>query len=169
MYIYSWWFCLDTHVGDISIAFNTGLTVGAFTWGLLVDILGRRWCFNITCLFAAVFGCLFALPSSYALICFFTFMIGFGVGGNIPIDGTITIEFLPKNRRFLLAALSAFQVSIIVHASESPTVSDVKLTRLAYRCPRSYCHLLLPRSLLLLRCHSSLMQHRHYTMLYQAI
>jgi MFS family permease len=37
-------------------------------------------------------------------------MLGFGVGGNIPIDATITLEFLPKNRRFLLAALSSFQV-----------------------------------------------------------
>lgn len=63
-------------LGNISVAFNTGLTIGAFTWGLLVDILGvcasgflealmwmgmqRRWCFNVTCLFAAVFGFLFA-------------------------------------------------------------------------------------------------------------
>lgn len=29
-------------MGDLSTAFNTGLTVGAFTWGLLVDILGVR-------------------------------------------------------------------------------------------------------------------------------
>ena len=49
-------------------------------------------------------------PSNYPAICFFYCMIGFGVGGNIPIDATITLEFLPKNRRFLLAALSTFQV-----------------------------------------------------------
>ncbi len=31
------------------------------------------------------------------------------MGGNIPIDATIVLEFLPKNRRYLLAALSTFQ------------------------------------------------------------
>ena len=35
--------------------------------------------------------------------------VGFGVGGNIPIDTTICLEFLPQNRRFLLAVLSVFQ------------------------------------------------------------
>ena len=66
----------DANIGNLSVAFNTGLTIGAFTWGLLVDILGvcrhtssklsvdvagkqRRWCFNVTCLFASVFGFLF--------------------------------------------------------------------------------------------------------------
>lgn len=105
------------HIGDLSTAFNTGLTVGAFTWGLLVDVLGRRWCFNLTCLIASIFGFLFAAPSNYGAICFFAAMIGFGVGGNIPIDATITLEFLPKNRRFLVAALSTFQPIGVVVAS----------------------------------------------------
>lgn len=35
--------------------------------------------------------------------------MGFGVGGNIPIDTTITLEFIPQNKRFLLATLSIFQ------------------------------------------------------------
>ena len=38
-----------------------------------------------------------------------TAFVGFGVGGNIPIDTTICLEFLPQNRRFLLAVLSIFQ------------------------------------------------------------
>jgi len=107
----------DRNIANLSVAFNTGLTVGAFTWGLLVDILGRRWCFNVTCLFASVFGFLFPATSSYTAICLFTSMIGFGVGGNIPIDATITLEFLPKNRRFLVAALSTFQPIGVVFAT----------------------------------------------------
>lgn len=38
-----------------------------------------------------------------------TAFVGFGVGGNIPIDTTITLEFIPQNKRFLLATLSIFQ------------------------------------------------------------
>lgn len=86
----------DSEIGQLSASFNAGLCIGAFMWGMLVDIIGRRWCFNLTCLFAAVFGCLFAAPSNWGAICFFAGMIGLGVGGNIPIDATITLEFLPK-------------------------------------------------------------------------
>ena len=36
--------------------FSAGLTVGAFTWGILVDIIGRRWAFNLTVGIVAAFG-----------------------------------------------------------------------------------------------------------------
>lgn len=36
--------------------FSAGLTVGAFVWGLLVDIIGRRWAFNLTVGIVAAFG-----------------------------------------------------------------------------------------------------------------
>lgn len=38
--------------------FKSGLTVGAFFFGLLVDIIGRKWAFNLTCLITCVFGTL---------------------------------------------------------------------------------------------------------------
>lgn len=85
----------DARIGDIFTAFSAGLTVGAFAWGLLVDIIGRKWCFNITCLIASVFGLIFAAPSNFGALCFICALIGLGVGGNIPIDATITLEFLP--------------------------------------------------------------------------
>ncbi|GAA6001454.1 hypothetical protein JCM5350_000050, partial [Sporobolomyces pararoseus] len=107
----------DARIGDIFTAFSAGLTVGAFAWGLLVDIIGRKWCFNITCLIASVFGLIFAAPSNFGALCFICALIGLGVGGNIPIDATITLEFLPTNRRFLLCALSTFQPLGVVVSS----------------------------------------------------
>ncbi|GAA5872979.1 hypothetical protein JCM16303_006899 [Sporobolomyces ruberrimus] len=107
----------DARIGDIFTAFSAGLTVGAFMWGLLVDIIGRKWCFNITCLLASVFGLIFAAPSNFGALCFICALIGLGVGGNIPIDATITLEFLPTNRRFLLCALSTFQPLGVVVSS----------------------------------------------------
>ncbi|KAK4698685.1 hypothetical protein P7C70_g7589, partial [Phenoliferia sp. Uapishka_3] len=94
---------------NIFTAFSAGLTVGAFTWGLLVDIIGRKWAFNLTCLITSVFGLLLAAPTNYNGICVITALCGFGLGGNIPIDATIVIEFLPQNRRWLLPLLSIFQ------------------------------------------------------------
>ncbi|GAA5851807.1 hypothetical protein JCM8547_000061 [Rhodosporidiobolus lusitaniae] len=104
-------------IGDLSTLFAAGLTVGAFSWGLMVDIIGRRWAFNLSCLVASVFGLIFAAPSNYGALLFFAFCTGLGVGGNIPIDATICLEFLPTRRRFLLCALSTFQPLGVVAAS----------------------------------------------------
>ncbi|TKA72628.1 hypothetical protein B0A55_05979 [Friedmanniomyces simplex] len=95
--------------GNISVAFSSGLTAGAFVWGILVDIVGRRWAFNLTCLISAAFGLGLGGCNSYPAFLIVTAFVGFGIGGNIPIDTTICLEFIPQNRRFLLALLSIFQ------------------------------------------------------------
>ncbi|RSM12479.1 hypothetical protein CDV31_006320 [Fusarium ambrosium] len=95
--------------GNISTSFNAGLTAGAFVWGILADIIGRRWAFNLTCLISSVFGLCLGASNSYNIFLVLTAFVGVGVGGNIPIDTTITLEFIPQNKRFLLACLSIFQ------------------------------------------------------------
>ncbi|EKM56231.1 uncharacterized protein PHACADRAFT_196290 [Phanerochaete carnosa HHB-10118-sp] len=104
----------DEQYGDIFSGkslhpFSAGLTVGAFTWGILVDIIGRRWAFNLTVGIIAVFGMILGALDSWRSICAIIFFVGFGHGGNVPIDATIVLEFLPNDRRYLLAALSVFQ------------------------------------------------------------
>lgn len=44
--------------GTIFACANAGLAIGAFSWGILVDIIGRKWAFNLTCLITSVFGLL---------------------------------------------------------------------------------------------------------------
>ena len=99
----------DGQLGNIFTSFSSGLTAGAFVWGCLVDIIDRQWAFNLTVLVSSVFGLCLGAPSTYNGILVLTAFVGFGVGGNIPIDTTITLEFLPQNKRYLLAALSVFQ------------------------------------------------------------
>ncbi|KAJ4163130.1 hypothetical protein NW754_014553 [Fusarium falciforme] len=82
--------------GNISTSFNAGLTAGAFVWGLLADIIGRRWAFNLTCLISSVFGLCLGASNSYNTFLVLTAFVGVGVGGNIPIDTTITLEFIPQ-------------------------------------------------------------------------
>lgn len=42
-------------------------------------------------------------------------LTGFGLGGQIPIDATITLEFLPQNKRYLVALLSLWQpIGVVV-------------------------------------------------------
>ena len=105
----------DSQIGDLYTAFSVGLTVGAFSWGILVDIIGRWWAFNLTCLIASIFGILFGVPHQFIWLCVIASLIGLGIGGNIPIDATITMEFLPKKNRYLLASLSTFQpIGVVV-------------------------------------------------------
>jgi MFS family permease len=43
-YISSWDFAkpnLDSQLGNVFTAFSSGLTAGAFVWGILVDIIGE--------------------------------------------------------------------------------------------------------------------------------
>ena len=95
--------------GPLQTAFSAGLTVGAFFFGFAVDVVGRRWSFYLTTFIASVFGIASGGARSFDSLCVLAAFIGFGIGGNIPIDATITLEFLPTNRRFLVAALSIFQ------------------------------------------------------------
>jgi MFS family permease len=95
--------------GNLSTAFSVGLTAGAFVWGVLVDVIGRQWAFNLTVFIASAFGPCIGAPSSYNAILVLTALTGFGVGGNIPIDTTITLEFTPQSKRYLLPLLSIFQ------------------------------------------------------------
>ncbi|KAF2855818.1 MFS general substrate transporter [Plenodomus tracheiphilus IPT5] len=95
--------------GKLSTAFSIGLTAGALVWGLLVDIIGRQWVFNMTVLVACAFGTFIAVPSTYGSVLILTALTGFGIGGNIPQDTMITLEFTPQSKRYLLPLLSIFQ------------------------------------------------------------
>lgn len=78
-------------------------------------MIGRRWAFNFTCLCSAAFGLALGGCNTYTAFLVVTAFVGFGVGGNIPIDTTICLEFIPQNRRFLLALLSIFQpIGVVV-------------------------------------------------------
>jgi hypothetical protein len=46
------------HTGDIFAIANAGLAVGALGFGLAVDVIGRKWAFNLTCLITSIFGLL---------------------------------------------------------------------------------------------------------------
>lgn len=74
-----------------------------------MDVIGRKWAFNLTVLVASTFGPCIGIPSSFEAILALTALTGFGVGGNIPIDTTITLEYTPQNKRYLLPLLSIFQ------------------------------------------------------------
>jgi MFS family permease len=71
-------------------------------------VLGRRLAFNLTLLITSVFGILSAYAASWGGVCLLFAALGFGVGGNLPVDGALFLEFLPDASSALLTLLSVW-------------------------------------------------------------
>ncbi len=85
-----------------------GLSAGSFLWGIGADLFGRRIAFNMTLLITSVFGVMAAYAQTWGGVCFFFGAFGFGVGGNLPVDGALFLEFLPDASSSLLTLLSVW-------------------------------------------------------------
>jgi MFS family permease len=77
-------------------------------WGLGADIVGRRRVFNLTLLLAGVFGTVAGASPSFTAVAVFVAFWSVGVGGNIPVDSAVFLEFLPGSHQWLLAAMNVW-------------------------------------------------------------
>ena len=92
----------------LSLSQNIGLLAGAIFWGFGCDIFGRRWAFNLTLGITSAFGLIAAGSPNFAAIGVFAALWSVGVGGNLPVDSAIFLEFLPGTHQYLLTILSIF-------------------------------------------------------------
>lgn len=90
----------------LSLSQNIGLLAGAVFWGFGCDVFGRKWAFNLTLGTTAVWGLVAASSPSFAAVGTFAALWSFGVGGNLPVDSAIFLEFLPASHQYLLTILS---------------------------------------------------------------
>jgi MFS family permease len=97
---------LPSHPPLLSLAQNIGLLAGAMFWGFGCDIFGRKLAFNLTLAVTAVFGLAAASSPNFAAIGIFSALWSFGVGGNLPVDSAVFLEFLPGSHQYLLTVLS---------------------------------------------------------------
>lgn len=100
-------------VSEKSVRYTTsalfvGLCLGSFFWGLGSDIMGRRMAFNVTLLITSIFGIASSYAPTWGWVCFFYGALAFGVGGNLPVDGALFLEFLPDASSSLLTLLSVW-------------------------------------------------------------
>lgn len=81
---------------------------GAIFWGFSADIIGRKYAFNIS-LFICSTSCIVAggMPNWPSLGLFIA-LLGFGGGGNLVMDTTVFLEFLPSSKQWLLTFLAAW-------------------------------------------------------------
>nr|WP_205207931.1 MFS transporter [Arthrobacter sp. 147(2020)] len=86
-----------------------GMALGAFAWGSIADIIGRKRAFTLTLLIFSIFTVLGAFSPDFIWFCVFRFMAGFGLGGCIPVDYALVGEFTPrKHRGRVLTAMDAW-------------------------------------------------------------
>jgi Sugar phosphate permease len=91
----------------LTLGQSIGLLLGALFWGFGSDAFGRRWAFSLTLGATGVFGLVAAGSSSFAAASVLVAAWSFGVGGNLPVDSAIFLEFLPASHQYLLTVLSA--------------------------------------------------------------
>ncbi|EIW74847.1 MFS general substrate transporter [Coniophora puteana RWD-64-598 SS2] len=92
----------------LSLASNIGLLGGAVFWGLGCDIWGRRWSFNITLFIAGVFGLASGGSPNFITLAALIACVGLGVGGNMPVDSAVFLDFVPGSHQYLLTILSVW-------------------------------------------------------------
>jgi MFS family permease len=85
-----------------------GLSFGSTFWGIASDIIGRRPAFNATLLICGLFGAVVAAGPSWIITSILFGCMGLGVGGNLPVDGALFLEFLPFASNKLLTLLSVW-------------------------------------------------------------
>lgn len=90
------------------LAQNLGLFAGAFFWSLLLDVIGRRWAFVITFLTIGVWGIVLGGANNFAALGVFWAFLSTGVGGSLPVDSAIYLEFLPSKHQYTLTLLLTY-------------------------------------------------------------
>ncbi|KAL4911834.1 major facilitator superfamily domain-containing protein [Aspergillus aurantiobrunneus] len=95
-----------SHPPLLLLAQNVGLLAGALFWGFGCDIFGRRLAFNMTIGITALFSLAAAGSPTFAAVCILAMLWSIGVGGNLPVDSAIFLEFLPGSHQYLLTILS---------------------------------------------------------------
>ncbi|KAF9022536.1 MFS general substrate transporter [Hymenopellis radicata] len=90
----------------LQLSQNIGLLVGAVFWGVGSDVWGRRLSFNITLLIAGVFAAAAGGSPNFVTVSSLAAVWSIGVGGNLPVDSAIFLEFIPASHQYLLTVLS---------------------------------------------------------------
>ena len=75
------------------------MAVGATFGGLLADKIGRRSVFALTLLVYGVATGATAVVSSVAALLLLRFVVGLGLGAELPVASTLISEFAPRRIR----------------------------------------------------------------------
>ena len=112
------WSLTPAQVGWIGSVGLIGMALGAVLAGTLADRIGRKKVFTITVLLYSLSTGMCALAWSYESLLFFRFLVGFGLGGELPVAATLMSEYAPAHLRgrFIVLLESFWGVGWLVAA-----------------------------------------------------
>ncbi|KFF59592.1 membrane protein [Cryobacterium sp. MLB-32] len=93
------WQATSTELSFIASAGFVGMAIGAGLGGLLADRIGRRQVFALTLLIYGLATGASALSGSIAVLIAWRFVVGLGLGAELPVASTLVSEFAPPRIR----------------------------------------------------------------------
>jgi len=83
-------------IGSIN---SIGMAVGALVFGIMADRVGRKNVFIITLLLFSLASGASAFTTSLTLFLILRFIVGMGLGGELPVASTLVSESVPAEKR----------------------------------------------------------------------
>ena len=112
------WGLSPEQVGWIGSVGLIGMALGAVLAGTIADKFGRKNVFAATVILYSVSTGLCAIAWSYESLLVFRFLVGFGLGGELPVAATLMSEYAPSHLRgrFIVLLESFWGVGWLVAA-----------------------------------------------------
>ncbi|MCX7780343.1 MAG: MFS transporter [Negativicutes bacterium] len=103
------WNLTATQVGFIGSIGLVGMALGAVLSGMVADRIGRKSVFAATLVLYSVATGLCGLSWNFESLLVFRFLVGFGLGGELPVAATLMSEYSPPaNRGRFVVLLESF-------------------------------------------------------------
>ncbi|EJR85240.1 MULTISPECIES: MFS transporter [Bacillus cereus group] len=99
------WGLSTQEMGWIGSINSIGMAVGALIFGILSDKIGRKSVFIITLLLFSIGSGLTALTTTLAMFLVLRFLIGMGLGGELPVASTLVSESVEAHERGRIVVL----------------------------------------------------------------
>ncbi|SEA85137.1 MFS transporter [Bacillus nitratireducens] len=99
------WGLSTQEMGWIGSINSIGMAVGALVFGVLSDKVGRKSVFIITLLLFSIGSGLTALTTTLTMFLVLRFLIGMGLGGELPVASTLVSESVEAHERGKIVVL----------------------------------------------------------------
>ena len=89
----------------LTVAAYSGMLVGALFWGFSADVIGRKFAFNTSLFLSSIFAIVAGASPNWYVLGTFVALAAFGAGGNLVLDATVFLEYLPGKYQYLLTLM----------------------------------------------------------------